>query len=156
MLTSDDIENIRGYAIGRKDIIAIYVFGSVATGKNRPGGDIDLAVMVAGIFSGMARVEMETALSNLLHRDVDLVVFGQAMPLLQHQILKYGRLIYEAKPRERILQEVGARRHYLDTTFLYKKIKMGGNGADNGLDRAAKGKCLNAGAPQTMRETQIP
>jgi predicted nucleotidyltransferase len=132
MLSSDDVEKIRGYAIGRKDIIAIYVFGSAATGKNRPGSDIDLAVMVAGIVSGMARVEMETALSNLLHRDVDLVVFGQAMPLLQHQILKYGRLIYEAKPRERILQEVGARRHYLDTIFLYKKIKKGGNGAYGG------------------------
>ena len=124
MLTSDDVEKIRGYAIGRKDIIAIYVFGSAATGKNRPGSDIDLAVMVAGVFSGMARVEMETTLSNLLHRDVDLVVFGQATPLLQHQILKYGRLIHEAASRERIQQEVGARRHYLDTTFLYKKIKM--------------------------------
>jgi predicted nucleotidyltransferase len=132
MLSSDDVEKIRGYAIGRKDIIGIYVFGSAATGKNRPGSDIDLAVMVAGIVSGMARVEMETALSNLLHRDVDLVVFGQAMPLLQHQILKYGRLIYEAKPRERILQEVGARRHYLDTTYLYKKIKLGENGAYGG------------------------
>jgi len=129
MLTMDDIERIRGYAIGPKAVIAIYVFGSSATGKNRPGSDIDLAVMVAGAFSGMARVEMETALSNLLSRDVDLVVFGQASPLLQHQILKYGRLIYEAAPRERVLQEVGARRHYLDANFLYKKMKTRGNDA---------------------------
>ena len=133
MLTIDDTEKIRGYAIGRKAVIAIYVFGSAATGKDRPGSDIDLAVMVAAsAFSGMARVEMETALSNLLYRDVDLVVFGRTTTLLQHQILKYGRLIYEAAPRERILQEVGARRHYLDTTFLYKKMKMRGNDAYGG------------------------
>jgi len=134
LLTVDDIEKIKSYAIGRKAvIIAIYVFGSAATGKDRPGSDIDLAVMVAAsAFSGMARVEMETALSNLLYRDVDLVVFGRTTTLLQHQILKYGRLIYEAAPRERILQEVGARRHYLDTTFLYKKMKMRGNDAYGG------------------------
>ncbi|MFH0998750.1 MAG: nucleotidyltransferase domain-containing protein [Pseudomonadota bacterium] len=124
LLSMDGIKKIRGYAIGRKAVIAFYVFGSTATGKSRPGSDIDLAVMVAGAFSGMERVEMETALSNLLCRDVDLVVFGQATPLLQHQILKYGRLIYDAAPHERILQEVGARRHYLDIAFLYKKIKI--------------------------------
>jgi predicted nucleotidyltransferase len=127
-----DIEKISDFAIGRKAVIAIYVFGSTATGKDRPGSDIDLAVMVAGAFPGMARVEMETTLSSLLGRDVDLVVFGQSSPLLQHQILKYGRLIYEAAPRERILQEVGARRHYLDTTFLYKKMKTRGNAVYGG------------------------
>lgn len=132
MLAMEDVEKIRGYAIGRKAVVAIYVFGSAATGKDRPGSDIDLAVMVTGVLSGMARVEMETALSNLLHRDVDLVVFAQTTQLLQHQILKYGRLIYEAVPRERILQEVGARRHYLDSAFLYKKIKMRGNGTYGG------------------------
>lgn len=132
MLTIDDIEKIRGFAIGRKAVVAIYIFGSAATGKDRPGSDTDLAVMIAGAFSGMERVEMETVLSDLLCRDVDLVVFGQTAPLLQHQILKYGSLIYEAAPRERILQEVGARRHYLDTAFLYKKMKIRGNAAYGG------------------------
>ncbi len=132
MLTIDDIEKIRGFAIERKLVVAIYLFGSAATGKDRPGSDIDLAVMVASAFSGMACVEMETALSNLLCRDVDLVVFGQTAPLLQHQALKYGSLIYEAAPRERILQKVGACRHYLDAVFLYKKMKTRGNAAYGG------------------------
>ena len=70
MLTTVDIEKINGFAIARK-AVAIYIFGSSATGKERPGSDIDLAVMVAGAFSGMARVEMETALmaaKELLYR----------------------------------------------------------------------------------------
>jgi predicted nucleotidyltransferase len=62
MLTTVDIEKIHGFAIARKAVIAICIFGSSATGKERPGSDIDLALMVAGAFSGMARVEMETAL----------------------------------------------------------------------------------------------
>jgi predicted nucleotidyltransferase len=77
MLTEDDFARVRAFALDRSGIVAIYVFGSVATGRDRPGSDIDLAVMVRGSLSGMERVEMETVLSNLLHRDVDLVVFAR-------------------------------------------------------------------------------
>lgn len=127
MLTEDEIAEIRAFVLERSVLVAVYIFGSVATGRNRPRSDIDLAVMVRGSLSGMERVEMETALSNIMHRDVDLVVFSQATPLLQHQILKYGRLIHEVDTRERIRQEVLARSRYLDSAFLYKKIGKGKN-----------------------------
>jgi uncharacterized protein len=84
---------------------------------------MDLAIMVRGSLSAMDRVEIETELSNLVHRDVDLVVFDHASSLLQHQVLKYGHLIYEADRAERIRQEVHARRDYLDSGFLYRKLK---------------------------------
>lgn len=122
MLTKHEIAKVRTFALERDDLVAVYVFGSVGTGRDRQGSDIDLAVMVRGTLSGMERVEMETALSNILHRDVDLVVFSQATSLLQHQILKYGRLIHEVDTRERVRQEVLARSHYLDGAFLYKKL----------------------------------
>ena len=105
------------------DIVAIYIFGSVATAKNRSGSDIDVAIMVRGQVNGMERVQLETSLSNILRKDVDLIIFGEATPLLQHQILKYGDLIYERDPKERTRQEVAARREYLDTTFLYRVIQ---------------------------------
>lgn len=105
------------------DIVAIYIFGSVATAKNRSGSDIDVAIMVRGQVNGMEQARLETSLSNILRKDVDLVMFGEATPLLQHQILKYGDLIYERDPKERTRQEVSARREYLDTTFLYRVIE---------------------------------
>lgn len=105
------------------DIVAIYIFGSVATAKNRSGSDIDVAIMVRGRVKGMERVQLETSISNILRKDVDLTIFGEATPLLQHQILKYGDLIYERDPKERTRQEVAARREYLDTTFLYRVIE---------------------------------
>lgn len=105
------------------DIVAIYIFGSVATAKNRSGSDIDVAIMVRGQVKGMERVQLETSLSNILRKDVDLIIFGEATPLLQHQILKYGDLIYERDSKERTRQEVTARREYLDTTFLYRVIE---------------------------------
>lgn len=72
--------------------------------------------------SGFERVELETCLSNLLGKDVDLIIFSQATPFLQHQIMKYGCLVYETDPKERIRQEVMARSEYLDIGFLYKNI----------------------------------
>jgi predicted nucleotidyltransferase len=105
------------------DIVAVYIFGSVATAKNRPGSDIDVAIMLQGRVKGVERVKLETSLSNLLGKDVDLIIFGEATPLLQHQILKYGYLIYERDSKERMRQEIAARREYLDTAFLYKVIE---------------------------------
>jgi hypothetical protein len=56
-------------------------------------------------------------------KDVDVVIFNEGTPLLQHQILKYGLLVYEMDPKERVRQEVISRREYLDSQFLYKLIE---------------------------------
>lgn len=121
---SEDLpKRIIDFASRHADIVAIYIFGSVATARNRSGSDIDVAIMVRGQVKGMERVQLETSLSNILRKDVDLIIFGEATPLLQHQILKYGYLIYERDPKERTRQEVAARREYLDTTFLYRVIE---------------------------------
>jgi len=106
----------------RKKIAAVYLFGSMATGKDRRGSDVDLAIISKKSISNNERLRLEAELSGILQRDVDLVVFGQATPLLQHQILKYGRLVCENDPEERIRQEVRARAEYLDTRNLFREI----------------------------------
>jgi uncharacterized protein len=123
MLSESRLNRIKELAIARNDIVAIYVFGSFATCKDRRASDIDLAIMVRGHMAGFERVELETCLSNLLGKDVDLTIFGQANPFLQHQILKYGYLVYERDAKERVRQEVMARSEYLDSGFLYKTIR---------------------------------
>jgi predicted nucleotidyltransferase len=122
-IPEDLCRRINNFARGHVEIVAIYIFGSIATAKNRAGSDIDVAIMFRSPIKGMERVQVETSLSNLLERDVDLIVFEEASPLLQHQILKYGCLVYESDPKERVRQEVVARREYLDTTVLYKVIE---------------------------------
>jgi predicted nucleotidyltransferase len=107
----------------KKRIAAVYLYGSAATGKDRRGSDLDLAIVVKRNISGRERLRIEADLSSRLLRDVDLVVFGQAAPLLQHQILKYGRLICENDPAERIRQEVRAQSEYLDTRHLFREIQ---------------------------------
>jgi len=122
MLSTESLNSLRHFCAQSSAIAAAYLFGSRATGRNREKSDIDLALLVRNPVDPMVRVEMETALSNLLGRDVDLIIFHQVSPLLQHQILKYGRLIFEADQSERVRQEVCARRAYLDSAFLYRKL----------------------------------
>ena len=107
----------------KKRIAAIYLFGSTATGRDRQGSDLDLAIVTKKTISGRERLKLEADLSSRLRLDVDLVVFGQAPPLLQHQILKYGRLICENDPAERVRQEVRARAEYLDTRRLFREMQ---------------------------------
>lgn len=106
----------------RKRIAAVYLFGSTATGRERQDSDLDLAIITKSKISGRERLRLEADLSDRIGRNVDLVVFGQVGPLLQHQILKYGRLLCENDPAERVRQEVLARAEYLDTRCLYREI----------------------------------
>jgi len=106
----------------RKKIAAVYMFGSTATGRDRRGSDIDLAIIAQKAIDHREKLRLEADLSTRLGRDVDLVVFGQAAPLLQHQILKYGRLVSENDPAERVRQEVLARAEYLDTRRFFREI----------------------------------
>lgn len=106
----------------RKKIAAVYLFGSTATGRHHRGSDLDLAIVSKKPLSKSERLRLETELSSLLQRDVDLIVFGQATPLLQHQILKYGRLVCENDQEERVRQEVWARAEYLDTRNFFREI----------------------------------
>jgi len=115
---------VQTFAASYPGIAAVYLFGSGATGKMKPGSDLDIAVMSTGAIEGFKRIAMETALSNLLGRDVDLVIFHHSGVLLQHQILKYGCLIFERDPAERVRQETISRSRYLDTRYLYKKLAV--------------------------------
>ncbi len=47
MVTSAKIrENVQPVLDGCDNIVAAYLFGSVATGRQRPGSDIDIAVLL--------------------------------------------------------------------------------------------------------------
>ena len=119
----DKVKDLTPIFRRRKQIAAVYLFGSAATGKDRRNSDLDLAIISKKIIPAHERLKIEMELSNRLRRDVDLVVFGQASPLLQHQILKYGRLVSENDPDERVRQEVRARSEYLDTRHLFREIR---------------------------------
>jgi len=116
------IQLLEYYVKKHTEIVALYLFGSVATQKNNPNSDVDIAIIFQKEINGFERINIETELSDILKSNVDLVIFSNASPLLKHQILKYGHLIFENNRDERIRHEVMARFDFMDSQFLCKEI----------------------------------
>jgi predicted nucleotidyltransferase len=128
------------YLAAQPDVVAAYVFGSVAQGRARPQSDVDIAVLLSADLDEETRFDRRLRLGweveRLIGRQTDLVVLNDAPPLLQHQVLKHGRLIFERDRAARVEFEVRAGQIYADlkpmydffTEVLFKEIREVGLG----------------------------
>jgi predicted nucleotidyltransferase len=75
------------------------VYGSASTGKNRPGSDVDIAVLADEPISFHRRLSMVESLEKVLHQEVDLVdLYSLHGPLLQ-QIFENGSIVLKRSPQ---------------------------------------------------------
>jgi uncharacterized protein len=84
----------------KKDIVAVFLFGSQVKKNKAVPGDVDIAVLYhdAGMLDFRARVELQESLSSLLKQDVDLVILNQANPIFKFQIFQGGKLLLNNNP----------------------------------------------------------
>lgn len=127
------------YLSVQEDVLAAYIFGSQASGKARPGSDVDVAVLLSQEDS-FVRFERRLRLGNeaedAIGRSVDLIVLNDASPLLRHQVFRHGQLLYERDQRARVEFEVRAGQMYADLKpmrqffqqALFREIKEVGLG----------------------------
>jgi predicted nucleotidyltransferase len=135
-----NIEALVNCLAAQPDVLAAYLFGSYATGKARPESDVDVAVLLSGTdemerFERRLRLmgEVEEALGR---RPADVVVLNDAPPLLAHQVLRHGRLIFERDRAARVEFEVRAGQVYTDLApmrqffreALFHEVKEAGLG----------------------------
>jgi predicted nucleotidyltransferase len=118
MMNREQISKIAAFSKIRSVISAIYLFGSHASGYDRAGSDIDLGVLFTRNVSGLERIAMETEISNLLKKEVDLVDMRKCGPFLLHQIHKCGKTVYHDGSDFAFRFRAGAIRDYLDTGHL--------------------------------------
>ncbi len=117
MLDKDQIVRIEAFAKAYPVISAIYIFGSHASGHERSRSDIDLGVLFNEDVDGFTRINMETEISNLLKKDVDLVDMKRSGPFLRHQIYKYGRVLYHDETDFAYIFRAKSINEYLDTDY---------------------------------------
>jgi predicted nucleotidyltransferase len=82
-------------------LIAVYRFGSSATGAESPESDIDLAILSTEPLDAVARYDLQQDLSSTLHRQVDLVDLPAASPVMAIQVISKGQLLYDANAETR-------------------------------------------------------
>ena len=109
------------------DVIAAYVFGSVARRTGRPSSDVDIAVLFAvppaPTLAGLP-LKTEAELEQLLGRAVQIVVLNGAPVDLIHRVLRDGDLVYESERAARVAFEVAARREYLDLLPVLRRYRQ--------------------------------
>ncbi|RLB22146.1 MAG: hypothetical protein DRG73_07380 [Deltaproteobacteria bacterium] len=121
MLDKDQSAKIVNFAKAYPEISAVYLFGSHALGHPRSKSDIDLGILFHKDMDAFTRISMETEISNLLKKDVDLVDMRKSSPFLCHQIYKYGKFIYHDGSNFPFQFRASSIREYLDTNYLRTK-----------------------------------
>ncbi len=106
-----------------------YLFGSVVKGKARSKSDVDVAVLFYADLPREERLDKQLALvgelSSYLGREVDVVDLAAASLILQHQVLKHGKCVFERDPRIRVAFEVSSRRDYFDMKPVWDRHTAG-------------------------------
>lgn len=82
----------------RYQVTELSLFGSAARGTLRPDSDIDLLVVFedGALVTLFTLVDLQTELSDLLGRRVDLVPKGGLKPTLKSEVLAEARILYAA------------------------------------------------------------
>ena len=107
-------------------LVAAWLFGSVARGRARETSDVDVAIL-----TGRPRpstlddlpLDLEASLADTLGRPVQVVVLDHAPSDLVHRVLRDGVLVVDRSPAERIRFEVAARNRYFDMAPIVREYR---------------------------------
>lgn len=104
------------------DVVAAYLFGSLVEERATPHSDVDTAILLSDadpVTAGERQLQLMGELERFADRGVDVVILNIAPPILQHQVLRHGRLLYERDRRARVDFEVRAGQIYTDLKPMY-------------------------------------
>jgi len=111
-----DEERLVEFLATQPDVVAAYLFGSVARGQATPHSDVDIALLLREADRETLwerRLQLMGELERFGDR-VDVVVLNLAPLLLQHRVLSEGRLLYEGDRSARVEFEVRVGKRYAD------------------------------------------
>jgi predicted nucleotidyltransferase len=95
-------QTIKEYFYKREEVVAVYLFGSHAAGKERRFSDVDIGVILHNENLPQAialQTEYTVALGRLLRKDVHTVILNTAGELLNKQVYAKGKCVCVNDPR---------------------------------------------------------
>lgn len=107
------------------DVVAAWLFGSVARGEATGSSDVDVAVLGTPAPTGLADSVFAIAadLASALGREVDVVRLETASPDLAMRVLRDGVLLVDRDPAARIRFEVDTRNRYWDMLPVWREYR---------------------------------
>jgi predicted nucleotidyltransferase len=95
-------DSISSYFKSRPEVVAVYLFGSYAQGREKPFSDIDLGVLLE--HKAIPQINELTmtytvALGRILRKDFHILIMNTAGEMILSQIFKRGKCIFQRDPR---------------------------------------------------------
>ncbi|MBI2017544.1 nucleotidyltransferase domain-containing protein [Candidatus Daviesbacteria bacterium] len=119
-LSEADIKKIQDYFATQKDVVAVYLYGSFASGNPHKGSDLDIAVLFDGkvdLYSRLGRLYSEfPKISVKAEPEVRGISLKESPVFLMNVI--QGENIYSKDETKRIEFEVAIMREFYDTQRL--------------------------------------
>lgn len=122
-------QEIRGLAADfaqQSEVVAVYLFGSYASGCISHLSDVDIAILFSHHLSKEAMSETYDDYYHLICQrlktnEVDLLILNEVPLSFAYEIIKEGKIIYVRDENELKDFQERVTRHYLDTAFLRKE-----------------------------------
>lgn len=121
-------EKLSNYFKDRNEVVAVYLFGSHAEGRQRDSSDIDVGILI-NRNDRYSAAEMRdiymTNLSGILRKDVHPVIMNEASEMLLKQIFSKGRCILINNQRELSRRTMVMYAEIADLTYYLDRMQSG-------------------------------
>lgn len=136
MTTEELSTTIATFCATRPEIVACYLYGSRATGKERQGSDVDVAFLVDGTLPANnywnLKLAYMTGLGDLLRSDIHPLIMNDAAEVILGQVFGKGIVVYQQNTealrifRRRKLPLIAEFSYYIDMRLAKLRTRYGG------------------------------
>ncbi|MBC7251022.1 MAG: nucleotidyltransferase domain-containing protein [Anaerolineae bacterium] len=115
-----------GRIFAEQPVAVVYLFGSQARGDSGPLSDVDIAVLLTGQPTAEECAQQQLALLDkvtayLRRDDVDVVILNRAPLLLQHRVIRDGKVLFCRDDLYRVRYEAQTIMAYLDFRYYQER-----------------------------------
>jgi len=122
------INKLKAYFEDKSEVIAVYLFGSLATGKEDRSSDVDLGILLDThdrTIEVEKRNQYMTALANILKKEIHPVILNSASEELMRQIFLKGKCILVKDPKKLSLFKMTMLTRIADFGYYRNKMQSG-------------------------------
>ena len=119
------VNKIAEYFSAKEEVIAVYLFGSYAKGREKKRSDIDLAILLdRNVLSrqGELSTVFLTDLGRMLRKDLHIVIMNCAGEGILSQIFKHGKCVFQRDAQ--VLSNFRTASYSLIAEFGYSRAIM--------------------------------